>query len=493
MSKRPRKKIEIYFVLYLAALILLLPDKEDFTDQPRPAKAPGADVSFALQPEKSALFCEMALDTSGSRVLSIDSANTIYYRGKYPNVRFEFVIDDPRANQRFRLTSRRNPTTRFFRIEEIPGRNAAVFYWKPPENIYTNRSYLVTVKAIAEPTAGAPLPAEPVVTEAKFSLNIYFPGGRYLPEQYAMRSDSLNMIADTAAIISNAGNAERSLGDFTIVPEEANLKAIAYQRWRNLIHAYGLNLETDLATMPRVEYDLSHPNNGGSARMAEYTKNAVIVTGIAPSFGSMTVRVSVTRRDGREASTEFNVLPQTLSSPEYERVMYPGREYRIDPNLPLLSGQQTRALLTENGQTRAVSREGQPFDFTPSIVDTGKVLYLELYVNDSLFDVKYPIQVNNYPAPEILRIHSTGSTTVRIKSQSYGLHYGSENYIKKLEAKGNAKVRELFGLLEEDKRNLIYVQYFEITPASPDKPFEFRVRAVDQRGKASQWREYSAR
>jgi hypothetical protein len=491
MTKKPRKKIEIYFILYLAALILLLPGKEDFVDEAEEQTGDFGGMSFSLQPEKTALFCAMEVDSTGLAIMSIDSVNTIYYQGKYENVRFEFTIEDRSANQRFRLSSRRNPSARFFRIEELPDQKAANFYWKPPDNIYTNKSYLVEVRAIAEPLPSNPRVTEPIVSETKFSLNIYFRSGRFFPEQYVLRGDTLYMASDSAAMPPGRDTDRPSMGDFTIVPEEQNLKVIAYQRWKNLIHAYGINLESDLATMPEVEYELSHPDNGGTAEIAEYTKNAVIVTGIAPSFGTMKVNVRIIRRDGREAATEFNVLPQSVGAPDYARVMYPGREYNIDPNLPLLSGQQTRAALVGDNKVRAVSPEGHAFEFTPSIVDTGKVLYLELYVNDSLFDMRYPIQVNNYPPPEILRLRKTGDNSVRIKTRSYGLHYGSENYIEELRVSGNARARELFGLLETDKEDLVYNQYFEIKAKDEDKPFRFMVRAIDKRGKSSHTREYS--
>ena len=81
MKRAPTKRrrmIEIYFVLYIAALVMLLPSKNSSNQH---LKNDILDEifrqSFTLLPEKTVLNCRIFTDSTGSHILAFDSSNVI--------------------------------------------------------------------------------------------------------------------------------------------------------------------------------------------------------------------------------------------------------------------------------------------------------------------------------------------------------------------------------------------------------------------------------
>ena len=95
---RKRRLVEIYFILYLSALLFLLPDgKKDDVD----SIGTGIQIyqpSFNLIPEKNTLICRVVLDSAGPRIMYLDSVNTIFYTGDVEDVNFEFTVEDQTIN-----------------------------------------------------------------------------------------------------------------------------------------------------------------------------------------------------------------------------------------------------------------------------------------------------------------------------------------------------------------------------------------------------------
>ncbi|MFA5512498.1 MAG: hypothetical protein WC313_08605, partial [Candidatus Kapaibacterium sp.] len=79
--KRKKRFVEIYFILYLAALVLLIPGKRDneLADEDEKSRPGIYQIPFSLKPEKNSLTASLRLDSNGITMISIDSVNTIYY------------------------------------------------------------------------------------------------------------------------------------------------------------------------------------------------------------------------------------------------------------------------------------------------------------------------------------------------------------------------------------------------------------------------------
>lgn len=479
---RKRRMIEIYFVLYLAALILLLPGKDEKLEDVSFSNIRDSQLPYSLQPEKTTLNCRLAYSPEGIRIVSIDSSNTVFFKGSVKDVRFEFVIEDESLRQKLFLKSDSLTYSRNFRIQENTEERAASFFWMPTLTERTNKTYLVHVFAEGSPEDGKSVQ---VKLKTQFSLNIVF------IDRYADFAGSVDSISNEAVPPGNFNITQQTQGlpaltDIFLEPVERTVRTIAFEHWSNTVNVFGLNPKTDLKREPIIRIVHQPENNGGSAYIAGYSTNMFEIKGEAPQFGTLKVQLVITRKwDEQQAITEFAIQPQPVKPPNYPVIMYPGIKYTINPNLPIISGQRTKALLKEGNSLRAESRQGEEFSFTPAISDTGKILYLELYVNENLFGQKYVIRVINYQDPEIIRMNNVESGVVHLQTRSYGEHNGKENFVAKLEIEGNAVYRELIGKSSVESEKKVFLQTFRVSRKFADKPFEFKVRAVDQRGRKS--------
>ncbi|MFN3782046.1 MAG: hypothetical protein ACK4SO_07715, partial [Candidatus Kapaibacteriota bacterium] len=120
-SKRKRRIVEIYFILYLAALVFILPESSF-----KPKDSNNAEVigdfqsSFTLIPEKSSLVCNIIVEPTGYRITKIDSSNVIFYTGDFEDIQFEFTIEDQSTNRSVTLRADKNYSAKYFRVVEVP-------------------------------------------------------------------------------------------------------------------------------------------------------------------------------------------------------------------------------------------------------------------------------------------------------------------------------------------------------------------------------------
>ncbi|MCX6155115.1 MAG: hypothetical protein NT007_13260 [Candidatus Kapabacteria bacterium] len=489
MSYHPkrRKFVEIYFVLYLAALVLLLPDRKaghsDITKDPFLAIN---QLPFTLKAEKSNLFCRLSHDTNGSKLLSIDSSNTIFYSGNVENVHFEFIISDVETKQELALNADRQ-ATRFFKMIEEPERNAAVFFWSPPINEIVNKIYQVQVIATARLKNSDSKSGETVRIKTQFSLNINYENG----SGFLFAQNNPNTIPKNPQNSANNIMLNQEI-EPSLIPKESDIPALSALKWTSFVYVVGISPAELITQTPIVTVSA---NTDGTAYVSEIKDSKIFLSGKAPYDGKMKVEVSVRRKSYNTIiSADFYVSSRALAEPIFTNQMLPGRTYYIDPNLPYSPTQETKAQLRDLNHVRAVSKLGEPIKFTPDISDTGLTLFFERFVNNELVGQAYTIKIISWPEPEIIKIdRQTNSKFLRITTRSQGLYNKTEkNYVKFLEIDGNARVRqEAYGDLYEDPEGkLIFSQVFIVEILDADKPFKFSVRAVDLRGKKSKPRVY---
>ncbi len=118
-----KRTVEIYFVLYLAALIFLLPDSKEKKSEINHTNHYVSQMPFRINAEKSNLSARMILDSTGSKVLSLDSINNIYYSGDVKDVKFEFIILDNTLKQSLHLSTGELNTVKYFRLIENKEKN----------------------------------------------------------------------------------------------------------------------------------------------------------------------------------------------------------------------------------------------------------------------------------------------------------------------------------------------------------------------------------
>jgi hypothetical protein len=493
-STRKRRVIEIYFILYLAALVLLLPGgkvlrkiaNNDDSNFAQP-------FNFTLQSEKSNLFCKAQVDSSGLKILELDSINTIYYSGDVDDVHFEFLIEDQSAHQSLKLSSDSRTSTKYFRIVEDPQRRCAIFYWYPPLFDYNNKLYLVQVFATGKPST--------ILNNNKESKTVVT-----IKTQFTLNLTLTNQIGIAIQPFSELGNSiftdnsskqnlfqtfqSFSSGNFGLFPGQSSITKISLQNWTNELYANNINLVNDLAISPQVSYILEpDANNGGFASLYETIDNKLVIQGKTPSYGSMKVFVKITRKyDAEEFTASFSVTPSLIEQPVIPKIIYPEKTILINPRLPLTG--KVKAYLKHGDKILALSNGGENISFTADNSDVGKELTFERYLDGNLYGQRYLCKVENYPDPEIREVQRISNTEVRVVTRSWGIYKGEKNEVIKFEiVDGNAKYYDLRGYLQ-DTKDQPTLQYFKFVPQNPDKPFEFKIRAVDRRGKYSESKSY---
>lgn len=479
-SKRKKRIIEIYFILYLAALVFILPDNTF-----RPGTGNNKEVlgdfasGFTLIPEKTSLACKVAIEPNGQRILSIDSVNTIFYTGDFEDVQFEFILEDQTLKQAISLRPEKTQLSKYFRVVELPERKAALFYWHPQLLERTSNTYIVRVVATAK------------------SHRVF---GRINPEQFTYQASTqftliivyMNTITGEQTIAQNPAQntipqnfvdltqLPKSFGKIDLRPNLLNISSLAYQQWTNIIYASNV----DLAVGAKVQLNVQQEprNNGGEAQIAETYPDYIVIRGKTPGFGKLTVELFVKRNfDGQEMRTSFNVTPQQIELPKFKRYLYPGQTDTIEPRLPLVAG-EVKAIIREGNSIRASSIGGSLLYFTPELADTGKKLILERFVNGNLYGQAFDIFVLKFPEPKIYDVIIL-NREVEVVTQAFGSYNRQRNEVDRLELEGNVspKYLDLRGKIQDINASVpSRLQHFLLKPADPNKPFIFTIIAVDR-------------
>lgn len=496
MKNRYRRKVEIYFVLYLAALIFLLPDKKGNEIDIAENGSTIYNEYFTLIPERTVMNCSFNKDSSGVNINSIDSINAVYYTGNIQNVHFEFVIKDQSFNQTLILNTSEKLNSQHFSIIENEEKQAADFIWKPSFSGLNNKTYVVTVYAtgikLLKNEKDKPI-SIPVKAKTQFTLNLVFLDRT--TDQNLMAGNITDTNSTISAIPSSSLNTPfdiaRLSSDFNLHPEKLEIDKLAYQNWTNTIYANNINLLTDIRSNIKMEVVRSDQDNGGSATISDVFSDRLILAGKTPFFGSMKVNLSITRKyDDRTYKISFNIKPKMIEQPDFPKIMYPDQFYTIDPKLPIIDS-DIKAIVKDDNSVRARSIEGEKFSFTPDRTDIGKTLILERYVSGELFGQSYKIFVQDYPKPEIWDIRRVGDNEVVVTTRAYGSYQGKRNEVAKFQVSGNAKYEDKRGKLNSQDP-FILIQYFTFTPKDEDKPFSFKIKAKDKRGKISNSDNYSS-
>src|SRR5690606_6750673 len=95
------------------------------------------------------------------------------------------------------------------------------------------------------------------------------------------------------------------------------------------------------------------------------------------------------------------------------------------------------------------------------------------------------LNIKKFPPPVIVKLSKIDSKTVLVQTNSFGIFNNRENTILSLDIQGNASYKERIGQYKADREKLIWTQFFEITPRDPNKPFSFKIIAIDRRGERS--------
>ncbi len=523
---RSRRQIEVYFILYLAALLFLLPNKRE--------RAPESDPSlvrtllssrFFIVAAKPSLVCQISPVNSSTNVLSLDSVNTIALSGDVTDVHYEFTIEDRSERQVITTISGRRPTSGIFRMEEDARFGEARFYWYPDVRDRRNRSFHVKVVATAKPVVPANIGGATRVrlekllsdegrldtARTEFTINVIVGSGGGSPFDTLIAANggsavqnpflAAGGVAGTSAgltqppfggagTLPNMAMRPSAPGEPDLVPRFQQVETYPFQQWENIIQVSGMNLREETRQIPKVFVLRSNPNdNSGNAVITDIRQQSIVLSGTAPSAGGvMQVRVPIVRSaDGREFTAEFSVRALPVQRPNIPQKMYPGVEYTFDPVLPFITGQELRAVLVEQqtGRERFSSPQAAKFTFAAKESDVGKNFVFMRSINNRNVGENYVISVEEFPAPEILELIPQNSI-ILVRARCFGQVNGQENRVTIDAGKlVNATVRERYGdMLHSTERQEI-TQLFELRRTEADKPISGLIRVIDRKNRAS--------
>ena len=491
-SNNKKRTVEIYFILYLAALVLLISKTNRNNDIGNDnIQHKNFDLPFILKAEKPMLTCKVWVDSLGQQCYELDSINYIWNAGEVEDIRYDFVVEDKEQNNSMHLTGNEEYESRVFEFVEDKDNNMAVFRWHPNIYIYENKTYIVYVSATAKLINSKN--KQRVKAKTQFSLVVSCLDNNqpnYNNEPFVDTNQYNYVVQERLSYQNFQNNAVNNTGELNLFTSPSKIKGIAFQEWESKVFCMGANLKTDLTSVPKIEIKNTPSNNNGTARIVSYSDNTIILKGKVPAFGSSKVFVTIERKnDLKEATISFEVLPQDIEAPIYPKIMYPEQTYVFNPKLPLNIGNARAVLKTEGNKIRAENYQGGIIEFKPFQNDTGKVFVFERYINDVLIGAAINIKVIPNEKPIITRIAEKDKSVV-INVSSHGWYNGKENRIKKLDLTGNARYKPLYGKISVDRAAAKWHEQFEIFPVDERQPFTFTVVAVDNMGMTSQKETY---
>lgn len=484
MSPRPqrRRRVEIYFVLYLAALVLLMPEG---SQEPGTGTGTAHAVRLDLQPERVKMQYSLQRD-SGQQfvVLQADTVNVIRYAGDVRDVAFRAEIEDVTTGARTQIDETTDPGA-VFSVSHDAARGAAVFHWYPSKLEPTDRTFRVMLTA-----SGVPGGAN--VTTARVLGTTEFVMAMAVDERAAETIVRIQSRVDTVVMREPSGQGQAP-GVFWVAPARERIVELPGRRWTNRLSFGGADVSRDLASLPRVTASGSDGRSAtGVSIRTDDDGQSVVVEGLSPTSGSLTVEIAATRRDGRTADARFTVEASPLSAITVPAMLYPGVEYVIATKLPDLPGSDVRAAVRDGQIWRVQPTNGELLRFTPTLADTGKTLYVERYIDQQRVS-QDAIRVHSFDPPEIVDVRPYADGGKKLVVVRF--HGGKDNRPELVITDGNvASVQKLFGNLAPASPNqrptITWVEQFVIAQKDAAKPFTFTAVARDKRGASSRaWTE----
>jgi hypothetical protein len=310
-----RRGSEIYFVLYLSALILLLPGKQEKKSSDAvDAITALFQQSFSLLPEKNSLLSKITTDSTGASILQLDTSNVLLLTGNVSDISFECIVEDQNNDEVIQVASKEGE---HFSIVYDSTKKLVFFSWHPPismlSSLNKSLSYVVTVKAKAKPFISGKNPElqqllrntdATLQTEARFSISILTEGqGEAPPKIVYMPAETTftRMIFQPSQIqqqtppaIADANGQKVGVQimeqEFTLQPREAKMEVMAFQEWQNKIFVQGIYTPNDYAEKPIVNVVYRNKDMSGTANLLDFREGSIIVGGVAPASNAMTVK-----------------------------------------------------------------------------------------------------------------------------------------------------------------------------------------------------------
>jgi len=482
---RRKLAVEIYFLLYLSAIVLLLgtsPARHGTADDQETADAAIAALltpDFRLSAERiQLLHTEPTAQPASSispRLDRRDTVNGITAHGRFSSVQFRILaIEDS--------TGGGTPPGRTAIAPDAP--NHARFSWLPPK-VSRPTSWHVRVEGIAQPLpppAGLdPLLRQrtieslrrhgPVRDTVEFSLTAFPAGadGRIIAATIA-RADSGR--SDSAA---NAKRLLQSLlptmppgsgQSFSLSLNSAELRVPPGREWRNVINIFGLDASRVTISAP-------------GTRIVARSATSIELAGTAPGSGSQTVTVEATAPGVPSASARFEVLAAPMTDPILPDQLIAGQLYTLELGAQGMENSITVDVI-EDGQT---ARSDAPPTLRYIPPATGKRVTFVRKLRGATIG-RYESVITPLESPQIIeQQRSSDRNAVIVTTLSYGNVNGRPNLAQLKVDKGDVDDPVEIGSAQIDRTTLRIIQHWRVPLRSPQaRRQQFQAWVIDQRG-----------
>ena len=463
-EKKKRPKVEIYFILYLAALILILPDSKKSDEK----NSDTTGIELRLVPERTVLNLRMLKKDGRNNIVRFDSVNKVFFDGEYDNIDFTYTISDVNRGETVVINELNNSKEQF-QISENFQDKYINFKWNPDFNFDYNSTYLVKLTAVIEKDGKSK------TSSTQFTLNTLF-------LNQVTNQDLTDNQFDTSNLDYNYFNSPLSiptnLSDMDAKVSKNPIITFADNQWINGAKIYNISSIDDLVGPPKVTIR-GDSLLGGSARFESSEGNNFVFSGMSPTYDTMKVTVKIRRKaDDSELSFDFMVIPSPRNAPDIPSVMYVGENYNLNTRLESSTSLDSYTII-KSGNTFEKRYNNSQFYFTPDASMLESNATLTRYVENKRLD-SYSLSIKRKPKPVVEYIELKDNRII-IKTKSFSLQRNN-NYVVTVKNNVNLKFNDIIGKSYFDDG----YQFQTFESEKLDKPVNnIEIQLIEKNGQSS--------
>jgi len=487
VARRRRLSIDVYFVLYLTAIVLLLGTaplaRDAYQSDLEDVIIRLVDTRFTVEVERIGMYIPLGTGiqvagSSGSSYMRADTINEVRATGAFDRVRFRILdvtdtISGTSGDPDNALLLRESDSTARFVWTDRDRRQQAVF--------------LVRIEGVATPR----IPQS--VTDPELRAHIT----RILEERNLLRDTAEfyvnvvsleNIIAELGAEQApGVSPREASTGD-SLSPDEVIrrfLQQTPFQTFNRFaavvrqpqIYSNPSGRWTQRVVISGVDPQSVSVESPAGVSIVGRTSTSIDVSSTAPATGTHPVRLTLRAADEESVTVEFEVHSVSVDRPTIPGTLYAGTAYDIDLRMSQIDSRRMTVDIVENG---AVRREGfdPRFRYVPS-TSSGNGEFV-LYVDGERFD-SYRFSISEIPEPELVLMRDHGDSVI-VQSVSWGEYGGRPNRsIVAIKSGQNAGEPQLIAE-EVDSHTHRIRRTWSVRRLDRSRSSDFLLRAYDQRG-----------
>ena len=471
-QKKKRTKVEIYFILYLSALILILPDSKKSDEK----NDDTTGIELRLVPERTVLNLRMLKKDGRNNIVRFDSVNKVFFDGEYDNIDFTYTISDVNRGETVEINELNNSKEQF-QISENFQDKFINFKWNPDFNFDYNSTYLVKLTAVIEKNGKSK------TSSTQFTLNTLFlnqvTNQDLVDNQFDTSNFDFNYFNSPLSIPTNLSEMDANVTKNPII-------TFADNQWINNVIIYNIASIDDLVGPPKVSIR-GDSLLGGTAKFESSDGNNFVFSGMSPTYDTMKVVVKVRRKaDDSEFSFDFMVIPSPRIAPDIPSVMYVGENYNLNTRLESNTSLDSYTII-KSGNTYEKRFNNSQIYFTPDASMLESNATLTRYVENKRLD-SYNLIIKRKPKSVVEYIELKDNRII-IKTKSFSLQK-NKNYVATVKNNANLKFKDLFGKSYYDDGYLF--QTFESEKL--EKPIiNIEIQLIEKNGQSSSKKTFTIR